>query len=326
MSDTEDQKDEEKEEEGDSSLVVDDPDFETATNHCRMYEQKYPEADDLVLVQVKNVAEMGAYVSLLEYNGIEGMILLSELSRRRIRSIPKLIRIGRTEVVVVIRVDKEKGYIDLSKRRVSPEDIAKCENKYNQSKTVHSIMRHVSETCKVPLIKLYKSFGWDLYKRFGHAYDAFKLIVQNPELVLGVYNIDSKIKSALVKNIKRRMTPKPVKIRADIEVTCFGYEGIDAIKAALSAGEKQSTPDMPIKIKLVAPPLFVMLTTALDAKAGVATLKKACDAVGTCIKEKGGDINIKMAARAVTERDDRALNILMETLENQNREVSGDEN
>lgn len=44
-------------------------------------------------VQVKSIAEMGAYVSLLEYNGIEGMILLSELSRRRIRSITKLIKV-----------------------------------------------------------------------------------------------------------------------------------------------------------------------------------------------------------------------------------------
>lgn len=64
---------------------------------------------------------MGAYVKLLEYDNIDGMILLSELSRRRIRSIQKLIRVGRNEVVVVLRVDKEKGYIDLSKRRVSPE-------------------------------------------------------------------------------------------------------------------------------------------------------------------------------------------------------------
>ncbi len=61
---------------------------------CRMYEQKYPEVDDVVMVQVKSIAEMGAYVSLLEYYGIEGMILLSELSRRRIRSITKLIKVG----------------------------------------------------------------------------------------------------------------------------------------------------------------------------------------------------------------------------------------
>ncbi len=74
-----------------------------------MYEQKYPNVDDLVMVKVKQIAEMGAYVSLLEYNNIEGMILLSELSRRRIRSINKLIRVGRNEVVVVLRVDKDKG-------------------------------------------------------------------------------------------------------------------------------------------------------------------------------------------------------------------------
>jgi translation initiation factor 2 alpha subunit (eIF-2alpha) len=45
---------------------------------------------DLVVAKVKSVAEMGAYVSLLEYNNIEGMILMSELSRRRIRSINKV--------------------------------------------------------------------------------------------------------------------------------------------------------------------------------------------------------------------------------------------
>ena len=119
----------------------------------RMYESKYPEVDDVVMVKVKSIAEMGAYVSLLEYNGIEGMILLSELSRRRIRSITKLIKVtfllhllrvkhsptaalassetssfptfqvGRQEPVMVLRVDKEKGYIDLSKRRVAAEDI-----------------------------------------------------------------------------------------------------------------------------------------------------------------------------------------------------------
>ncbi|MEW5308656.1 MAG: hypothetical protein WDW38_000595 [Sanguina aurantia] len=113
---------------------------------CRMYESKYPEVDDVVMVQVKSIAEMGAYVALLEYNGIEGMILLSELSRRRIRSITKLIKVGRQEPVMVLRVDKEKGYIDLSKRRVSPEDITRCEETFNKSKLVHSIMRHVAET------------------------------------------------------------------------------------------------------------------------------------------------------------------------------------
>jgi len=94
----------------------------------RLCIHRYPEVDSLVMVQVKQIQEMGAYVKLvrqtakdgesehvlmsllqLEYDNVEGMILLSELSRRRIRSIQKLIRVGRNEVVVVMRVDKEKG-------------------------------------------------------------------------------------------------------------------------------------------------------------------------------------------------------------------------
>lgn len=44
-------------------------------------------------------------------------------------------------------------------------------------------------------------------------------------------------------------------IRADIEVTCFEYEGINAIKRSLLKGVEMGTEDIPIKIKLVAPPL-----------------------------------------------------------------------
>jgi hypothetical protein len=41
---------------------------------------------------------------------------------------------------------------------------------------------------------------------------------------------------ALKKNVAMRLTPQPVKVRSDFEVTCFAYEGIDAIKAALMKG------------------------------------------------------------------------------------------
>jgi translation initiation factor 2 subunit 1 len=58
--------------------------------------------------------------SQLEYDNTEGMILLSELSRRRIRSVQKLIRVGRNEVVVVLRVDKEKGTSKLDLKRWLP--------------------------------------------------------------------------------------------------------------------------------------------------------------------------------------------------------------
>lgn len=52
------------------------------------------------------------------------------------------------------------------------------------------------------------------------------------------------------------MTSQAVKIRADIEVACYGYEGIDAVKAALKTGLLCSTEEIPIKINLIAPPIY----------------------------------------------------------------------
>ena len=62
---------------------------------------------------------------------------------------------------MVLRVVKEKGYIDLSKRRVSKEDIQACEERYDKSKLVHSIMRHVVETMQLDLeVHWVDSRGW----------------------------------------------------------------------------------------------------------------------------------------------------------------------
>ena len=41
----------------------------------------------------------------------------------------------------------------------------------------------------------------------------------------------AQVKDHLMKNIKRRMTPQPLKIRADIELTCFKYDGVLHIQA-----------------------------------------------------------------------------------------------
>ncbi|KAH9824644.1 Eukaryotic translation initiation factor 2 subunit alpha [Teratosphaeria destructans] len=293
--------------------------------NCRFYEERYPEIDSFVMVNVKSIAEMGAYVKLLEYDNIDGMILLSELSRRRIRSIQKLIRVGRNEVVVVLRVDKEKGYIDLSKRRVSPEDIVKCEERYNKSKMVHSIMRHVAEKTNTPIEELYQDIGWPLNKKYGHAIDAFKLSITNPDVWTEVTFKNDVIKDELQSYIGKRLTPQPTKVRADVEVTCFGYDGIDAVKDALRTAEAKSNDDIQVKVKLVSPPLYVLTSQTLDKNIGLQVLEEAIKDIDARIRTHGGDCKVKMAPKAVTENDDAELQKLMDQKERENQEVSGDE-
>jgi translation initiation factor 2 subunit 1 len=295
---------------------------------CRMYESPYPEVDDLVMVTVQQIADMGAYVTLNEYNNLEGMVLLSELSRRRIRSVQRLIRVGKTEVVVVLRVDREKGYIDLSKRRVSPEEVDKFEEKFNKSKAVHSIMRHVAEKLDMSLEDLYVQVGWPLYKKYGHAFEAFKVALVDPEAVwssLPGGPVDPAIRAELMQGIVRRLTPQKLKLRADVEVACFGYEGIDAVRAALAAGESVSTPEIAVKVKLVAPPLYVLLSTCMDKTRGLALMSQALEQIESTIKPLGGQMVVKMKPKAVSENEDKELADLMKKAEFENAEVSGDD-
>ncbi|CDK27693.1 unnamed protein product [Kuraishia capsulata CBS 1993] len=295
-----------------------------STSNCRFYENKYPEVEEVVMVNVQQIAEMGAYVKLLEYDNIEGMVLLSELSRRRIRSIQKLIRVGRNEVVVVLRVDKEKGYIDLSKRRVSSEDIVKCEERYNKSKAVHSILRHCAEKFSVPLETLYETIGWPLSKEFGHAYDAFKISITEPSVFDKIVPPSPDILEELKGYISRRLTPQAIKCRADVEVSCFSYEGIDAIKEALSAAEALSTEQHQIKVKLVAAPRYVLTTQSLDKQKGIEILEEAVEKINEKITKFGGACNVTMAPKAVTATEDAELQALLERKEEENAQDSDD--
>jgi len=99
---------------------------------------------------------------------------------------------------------------------------------------------------------------------------------------------------ALLSQISRRLTPQPAKIRADIEVTCFSYDGIDAIKTALLQGEKMSTESCPIKVKLVAPPLYVVVANTLDKEIGLATVRSGVDKIKEVVETFGGELAIKM--------------------------------
>lgn len=298
---------------------------------CRFYKQKYPEIDDVVMVNVRSIAEMGAYVQLLEYKNIEGMILLSELSRRRIRSINKLVRVGRNECVVVIRVDKDKGYIDLSKRRVSPEEVKKCEEKFTRGKTVASILRHVGEILEFDsdeeLEELFEKTAWyfdEKNKHNGGAYDAFKHAVGDPS-ILDECGLDDRTKEVLISNINRRMMPQAVKVRSDIEVSCYSYEGIDAVKDALRAGLKLTSEEFPVSINLIAPPLYVVTTTTLDREGALESLTKVIAAVKETIEKSSGNFVVKMEPKVVTDTDEAELSKELARLEQMNAEVDGDD-
>lgn len=205
-------------------------------------------------------------------------------------------------------------------------------------------MRHVAETLNIDLEDLYIHVGWPLYRKYGHAFEAFKVMVNDPNSVLDsltrevvevgpdgqevkkvVPAISEEVKDALVKNIRRRMTPQPLKIRADIEMKCFQFDGVLHIKEAMRKAEAAGNDDCPVKLKLVAAPAYVLTTQTLDKEQGIAILTKAIEVCTEEIESQKGKLSIKEAPRVVSEREDKLLAEHMAKLGQQNEEVSGDE-
>lgn len=88
-------------------------------------------------------------------------------------------------------------------------------------------------------------------------------------------------------------SPVHNQVRADIEVTCYTYEGIDAVKAALIAGKAVGDERTPIQIKLIAPPRYVMDTMTLDKDLGKSVLEKAIEVVTETIVASGGKLEVR---------------------------------
>ena len=290
--------------------------------NCRFYRQLFPKIDELVMVKVRHVDQVGANVLLLEYNNIEGLIMLGELSKKRIRSVTRLTRVGRKEVVIVIRVDESKGYLDLSKKQVTPEDIAECDAKYKKAKAVNSILRHVSQTTGTDLERLYETIGWPLYDKYEHALDAFKLAVNEPEKVFEGLEMTPEIKLSLITVITSRLTPQSTKIRADFSVTCYEYDGIDAIKASLMAGQSLETEHIKIKIRFIAAPLYVMVITTRDRTLGMNLAHASLKRISEEIKSRGGNYMIKDGPNILNQDDDHELEELIHKQNNTNKVIS----
>lgn len=257
----------------------------------RFYENELPDINDMVIVKVNSIEDMGVYVSLLEYDNIEGMIQMSELSRKRIRSISNIIRVGTIEICVVLRVDKIKIQVDLSKKKVNTEDIEPCQQRYNKSKSVNGIITYISSISKVDLKQLYEDIIWPLNKQYGCAYDAFKS--RNPNIFDFIKNED--VKKHLIEQLNHKFKSKPVKLCADFEISCYTSEGIDAIKYALNNIEGD------VKIQLISSPKYIITTINENQNEGILLIEKSLEEIKNKIMSRDGMFEITSKPTIITE-------------------------
>merc|ERR1712241_398023 len=93
----------------------------------------------------------------------------------------------------------------------------------------------------------------------------------------------------------------------------------------MGAGIACSTEAVPIRINLIAPPLYVITTSTPEKQEGLDALHAACKVIEERIGSFGGSFNIQMAPKVVTATDEADLAKQLAKAEEENAEVSGDD-
>ena len=231
------------------------------------------------------------------------MLFSGEMTLKRVNYINRLLSVGKEEVLRVLRADTQKGFIYLSKKHVKADEIEECKKKFGKSKAVEGIVKLLSVHTKKSMESLYKTIIWPLYKKHEHAYDALKSLLNGDDKVLEGLKITDEVKEELMKILKVRLVAQPVKIRSAFKLSCYMFDGIDAIKESLLNGEKKGNEHIPIKFRVIGSPLYECTISTINKNEGIEVMNEALQEVKKSIEAKGGNFLIDINPMVLGENE-----------------------
>lgn len=262
--------------------------------------QKWPEVGDIVIGTVVRVEHYGAYVRLDEYDGKEGFIHISEVSSTWVRNIRDYVREKQKVVAKVLRVDKAKGHIDLSLRRVTDQWKRQKISEWKRAQKAENLLLLAAEKFKKTLDEAYEEAGWKMEDAFGEIYAGFEVALEEGETALLKVGIDEKWAKMLTELAKTYVEIPKVKVSGILTLKCTKLNGVEIIKKtlkeAIKAGKSEKN-GVKIDIYLAGTPRWKVEVEAKDWGTAEEVLKKVVDTALGLIKEQGGEGEFKREPR-----------------------------
>ena len=107
----------------------------------------------------------------------------SEISPGRIRNIRDYVKEGKQIVCKILRIDKIKGHIDLSIRRVNTTQKINKIKEFKQEQRAEKILELIGKELNNDLPKMYKELGHKLIEDYGSINNAFENFALDDELI-----------------------------------------------------------------------------------------------------------------------------------------------
>ncbi len=254
-----------------------------------MLKKEYPEEGEFIVGTVVKVQNYGAFVSLDEYPDREGFIHIAEIASGWVKRIRNHIKEKQKVVCKVMSIDKSKGHVDLSLKRVNDhqkrEKIKEWKNNRKAARLLEMLAKELDRT----IDDCFDEFGEKLVQQYGSLYEAFEEAAYDPE-ILKSDGFTGDWLEPFVRIAKDNIAIQFVEITGHLDIHSYLPDGINYIQQALSKAEESEYDDVEIEVHYIAAPHYTITVKAPDYKIAEDEMKKAVDRAEKILIEHDGQI------------------------------------
>ena len=192
----------------------------------------FPEDDALVLCTITNIQYHSVFAKLDLYDKT-GLIHISEIAPGRIRNIRDYISEGKKVICKILKIDHERGHIDLSLRRVNDNQRKMKLNEIKMEQKAEKIVEQVAKHNKLEVEKIYDSIGKKIFKTYPDLTSCFKTVITQPGL-LEKLGVEKKLADEIEAIVAVRFKPEEIVIGGTLKLKSFEPNGVEIVRKALS--------------------------------------------------------------------------------------------
>jgi translation initiation factor 2 subunit 1 len=191
-----------------------------------------PDENELVIAVIKKIMPYGAFIVLPEYNNLEAFLHVSEVASRWIKNIHEFISEGQRHVMKVYRVDRTKGQVDVSLKRVSEEEKKQKLEFIRTEKRGEMLLEQAIKS--VPNLEVDQALiRTSIEAEFDDVYSCFKEASFSGEKALEKLDIPKELKLKIVEVGKKSIKKPTVDVKAILTITSYNPDGVSDINKLL---------------------------------------------------------------------------------------------
>jgi len=256
----------------------------------RRRREGFPGEDELVLCTVTKVLPHVVFVNIDEYDK-GGLVHISEIAPGRIRNIREYVELGKKIVCKVLRVDEQKGHIDLSLRRVSEIERKKKLEEIKQEQKAEKIVEFACTNVKENTYDILQKIMPKVHEKYGTLHDFFQSVAEDKDS-LDALKLSPKLAKELLSAIKQRIKPIEVEIKGKMKLVSFASDGISQIKEVF---RKVFDGKQGIQVIYTGAGTYQVSVKSNDYKSAEAILTKAVDEATKYMEKHVGIAEFKRA-------------------------------